>query len=282
MMSAAPLVLRVNQRRTSRDRVLSHLRAEGIACDPGTYAPFAIVVHQRVNLTQHPLYLDGIIEVQDEGSQLVGLACGVTPSDTILDACAGAGGKALHLADLQSDHGRITAHDVEWQRLKEVSKRAARAGIRSISIAGPGAFDGRSGRNRGGGHTSTYSLVLVDAPCSGLGTVRRMPMVKWRITPELLERHARKQLLVLDQYVPFVEDGGVLVYATCSIMPQENEHVVTRFLAAHPEFTLETIPWSTAAGIPDTLAPQGASGMFQADPLHHGTEGLFVARLRRL
>lgn len=291
MMSPAPLVLRVNLRRADRAGVIARLRADGITCEPGAYAPAAIVVHQRVNLLQHGLYLDGIIEVQDEGSQLVGHACAVGPRDTVLDACAGAGGKTLHLADLQGDAGTIVAHDVEWQRLKEIPTRARRAGLRSIQVLAPGsllAAPQRGGRRPKHNHTrplpripSTFDLVLLDAPCSGLGTVRRMPMVKWRITPELLERHARKQLLVMEQYVPYVADGGVLVYATCSIMPQENEHVVERFLAAHPEFVLEPIPWSTTPDIPATLAQQGASGMFQADPFHHGTDGLFVGRLRR-
>ncbi len=272
MMQPAPLVLRVNLRRTHRANVIAHLESQGITCEEGKLAPGAIVVHQRVNLLQHELYRNGIIEVQDEGSQLVGLACAVEEHDAILDACAGAGGKSLHLADIQHDRGRITAHDVEWQRLKEVSKRATRAGLRSIQVP----------RSLG---KEKYSLVLVDAPCSGLGTVRRMPMAKWRITPELLQRHANKQLKVLEQYAPYVADGGVLMYATCSIMPEENEDVVCRFVERNPDFATEPIPARQGylpGSLPGRVICPAEGSVLQVDPFHHSTDGLFMARLRRV
>ncbi len=273
MTSAAPLVLRVNLRRASRDAVLKKLIDEGLNATPGQLSPAAILIHQRVNLLQHPLYLNGIVEVQDEGSQLIGYACAPLEHDVVLDACAGAGGKTLHIADLQNDHGRVTAHDIEWNRLKEIPKRAERAGLRSIKLETSKQRDQRG--------LTQADIVLVDAPCSGLGTVRRLPTVKWRITPDTLARHARKQLQVLEQYAGLVVPGGILVYATCSIMPEENERVVEQFLLAHPEF------------VPDPLAPcfarhgitisgvLGDQATLQVDPYHHNTDGLFMARMRK-
>ena len=267
MMDSAPMVLRVNLRRASRERVLKQLQSDNIECTLGAISPAAIVVHQRVNLMQHPLYLSGIVEVQDEGSQLIGYAAAPDEHIRILDACAGAGGKTLHLADLQNDHGKLVAHDIAWPRLKEVSKRAARAGVRSIRVEHNATFD-----------RPQFDMVVVDAPCSGMGTVRRLPMVKWRLQPDVAARHGAKQRAILSQYAGAVAPGGVLIYATCSILPAENEHVVAAFLAEHPEFA------------PDDLAPimermnvqiQTTGHTLQCDPLHHSTDGLFVARMRR-
>ncbi len=267
MMQSAPMVLRVNLRRASRERVMKQLQSESIDCSLGEISPAAIVVHQRVNLTQHPLYLTGIVEIQDEGSQLIGFACAPDQHWHILDACAGAGGKTLHLADLQNDHGMLIAHDIAWPRLKEVSKRAARAGVRSIRVEHNATFA-----------RPQFDMVVVDAPCSGMGTVRRLPMVKWRLQQDVAARHGAKQLDILVQYARAVAPGGVLIYATCSILPVENEHVVSAFLESHPEF------------VPDDLAPvwdrmgmhiQTTGHTLQCDPLHHSTDGLFVARMRR-
>ncbi|MBM4178112.1 MAG: RsmB/NOP family class I SAM-dependent RNA methyltransferase [Ignavibacteria bacterium] len=274
MTSAAPLVLRVNLRRASRDALLRKLIDEGLNATAGELSPAAILIHQRVNLLQHPLYLNGIVEVQDEGSQLIGYACAPREDDIVFDACAGAGGKTLHIADLQNDHGRVIAHDIEWNRLKEIPKRAERAGLRSIKLETSKQRDQRG--------LPQADVVLVDAPCSGLGTVRRLPTVKWRITPETLARHARKQLQVLEQYADIVSPGGVLVYATCSIMPEENERVVEQFLSTHTEFAPDPLaPCFDRHGItiPGILEEQES---LQVDPYHHNTDGLFMARMRRL
>jgi 16S rRNA (cytosine967-C5)-methyltransferase len=275
MTQAAPLVLRVNLRRATRERALQHLHSEGIDAIASPLSPAAIIINQRINLLQHPLYKGGIVEIQDEGSQLIGYACDPRQGEVILDACAGAGGKSLHLADLQMAKGQIVANDIEWNRLKEIGPRANRAGVRSITVErrqpGSAARDHRK-----------FDLVLVDAPCSGLGTARRMPMAKWRITPDTLSRHARKQRQVLEEYVSYVRPGGVLVYATCSIMPEENERVVEKFLASHPEFGGEPLdPCFKRHGVVvPGLAPE--QFMLQMDPLHHGTDGLFMARMRRV
>lgn len=273
MKSSAPLVLRVNLRRASRDAVLKKLIEEGLNATPGELSPAAILIHQRVNLLQHPLYLNGIVEVQDEGSQLIGYACAPREHDIVFDACAGAGGKTLHIADLQNDHGRVIAHDIEWNRLKEIPKRAERAGLRSIKLETSKQRDQRG--------LPQADIVLVDAPCSGLGTVRRLPTVKWRITPETLARHARKQLQVLEQYAGLVAPGGILVYATCSIMPEENERVIEQFLSKHHDFVPDPLaPCFARHGItiPGALGDQAT---LQVDPYHQNTDGLFMARMRR-
>ena len=254
MMHAAPVCLRVNLRRASRDEVLRALQAEGITAEAGRHAPGAIVLHDRVNILQHGLYTSGTVDIQDEGSQLIALACEPGPEMRVLDACAGAGGKALHLADLMQDRGQILARDIEWNRLKEIGPRAKRAGVRSITTE-------IVRRGQPVSRQAPFDIVLIDAPCSGMGTVRRMPMVKWRLTPEQAARHAAKQLKILAENAANVAQGGVLVYATCSILPAENEHVVRAFLEQHEEFELE--------------AQQ------QSDPYHDGTDGLYWARMRR-
>jgi len=263
MMLEAPFTLRVNLRRASREKVLEILQREDLPAVAGAHSPSAILIHKRVNLTQHPLYKDGLVEIQDEGSQMISIACGVQPGMRVLDACAGAGGKSLHLADLMQDRGTIIARDIEWKRLREIPKRARTAGVRCIDIL-PVEREERGTRtfaSDGGRREQHFDLVLVDAPCTGMGTVRRLPMTKWRLAPDQLQRHARKQFSILTEYAGYVRPGGTLVYATCSILPAENEDVVRGFLKKNPDFTFD--------------AEQ------QYDPLHHGTDGLYWARLRR-
>jgi 16S rRNA (cytosine967-C5)-methyltransferase len=255
MLAPAPLCLRVNARRATREQVMAGLIAEGVHCVAGLHAPMAIIIHQRVNLMQHALVLNGIVEVQDEGSQLIALACEAKSGMRVLDACAGAGGKSMHLADIMNDQGEIIARDNEPLRLKETVTRARRAGYRSIIAE----FDQRRGAARD--RSDMFDIVLIDAPCTGMGTVRRIPLPKWRLTPDQLKRHTKKQRALLEENAGKVVEGGSLVYATCSVLPAENEDVVAAFLAMHPEYSLE------------------ASN--QVDPYHHGTDGLVWARLRR-
>lgn len=259
MMLPAPLCIRVYRRRATRQNVLAVLRKDNISCEEGKLSPDAIIIHQRVNLLQHPLYKEGIIDVQDEGSQLIGLFCDVEPGQHVLDACAGAGGKSLHLADIMKDSGVILARDIEFKRLKEIRPRARRVGLTSITTELLSARPD-SARRTHNQHIA-YDLVLVDAPCSGMGTIRRSPMVKWRLTQEGLSRIVQKQQHILQTNSQYVRPDGHLVYATCSILPSENEDVVQHFLAHNPDFTL----------IDER----------QVDPYHNGTDGLYMARMRR-
>lgn len=256
MLAPAPLCLRVNARRATREQVLANLRAEGIECEAGKHAPMAIIIHQRVNLLQHPLVQSGIVEVQDEGSQLISLECEAQQGMRVLDACAGAGGKAMHLGDIMNDQGEIIARDIEPMRLKETVTRARRAGLRSI-IAEFDAIRGAAKHRE-----DIFDIVLIDAPCTGMGTVRRIPLPKWRLTPDQLKRHTAKQLRLLQENCSKVREGGALVYATCSVLPSENEDVVRAFLSSTSDFRLEHEA--------------------QVDPYHHGTDGLYMARMRKI
>lgn len=276
MLRPADVCLRVNLRRCSREAALAALQASGIAARAGRWAPGAIVLAERTPLADHPLLRNGFVDVQDEGSQMIGHACAPAADMDVLDACAGAGGKTLHLADLQGDRGRIVARDIELARLRELAPRARRAGVQSVRTE----LLGKRGAAAPRGHHRGFDLVLVDAPCSGMGTIRRLPMVKWRLTPELAQRHHHKQLAILVDAAGEVRAGGVLVYATCSVLPVENGQVVQAFLQERSDFVAEPLaPILAEQGIEGTGADTGV-GMLQMDPHRHGTDGLFVARLR--
>lgn len=214
----------------------------------------------------------GAIEVQDEGSQLVAFALAPEEEWDILDACAGAGGKTLHLAQLQRDRGRIIASDADRRRLEQLARRLKRHRYRSIHLAN---LDGHRSLQR-----TQFDAVLLDVPCTGSGTVRRAPEIKWRIHTRQLERIVAKQERILEQYHAYVRSGGVLLYATCSLLPEENQRVVERFLARHPEFEPDPLaPAFERYGIALPLSPD--QWQFQLLPHRHGTDGFFIARLRR-
>ncbi len=282
LLGAAPLSLRVNMLGADRAGVLEILRNDGVIAREGKLSPHCITSEQRVNLTTTNLYREGTIEIQDEASQLAGFALAPQQGWRVLDACAGAGGKSLHIGVLQKNRGEIIASDVEYQRLKELPVRARRSGLTNIStIQLTSKITTNALPEQLQRYKESCDAVVVDAPCSGMGTVRRMPMTKWRLTPDLLRKHAQKQLEILQSFAPAVKEDGVLLYSTCSLMPQENEHVVRTFLAANPDFT------------PEALAPHFAENNVHIPGLHkdahtltltpaqHGTDGFFVARLRK-
>ncbi len=278
LLKSAPVCCRVNSRAISRQRALEELAKVPIVAAPSALSPDGIVLAGRDQLSQVELFKSGAIEVQDIGSQIIGYALAPEEDWTILDACAGAGGKSLHLAALQNDSGTIISTDIEFKRLRELDFRAKRAGFQSIStfILSPknekalAQFIGRC------------DAVLVDAPCSGMGTARRMPMVKWRLTASLIAKLARKQVEILTEKSRYVRHGGVLVYATCSLMPQENEEVVNRFLKENDNFELEPLDTAFSSyGITIEGMEKDAS-MTTLLPNVHGTDGFFIARMRRV
>jgi 16S rRNA (cytosine967-C5)-methyltransferase len=240
---SAPVTLRVSSINYKREDILNRLNSTNIECDSGELSPQAIILKKRTMLQDNDLFKNGIIELQDEGSQLISYSLAPEENWTILDACAGAGGKTLHLATLQKDNGLIIAADIDFIRIRELNKRARKPGFKSIRT-----FLWKKGTEikeqnpdfqrylRNG-----FDAVLVDAPCSGTGTARRMPMQKWRLNPKLLERHTRKQLQLLESYSKFVKPGGIIVYATCSILPDENDIIVEKFLENNTEFEPDSL-----------------------------------------
>lgn len=267
--------LRVNVLQSLRETVLQSLREQGIAAVPTPFSPVGIRLWERIALHELQLHRSGVVEVQEEASQLVGYAVAPQPDWRLWDACAGAGGKALHLAVLQGDRGEIWATDVDPQRLQALRVRLRRARLSSVRpLLLPRGQLPRALPNR-------FHAVLVDAPCSGLGTVRRTPTLKWRLTPEALARHQRRQRELIERYAERVLPGGVLVYATCSLMPEENFEVVRYFLERRPEWELEPVSEVLrASGIQLPEAPPQSPECLLL-PSVHGTDGFFIARLRR-
>ncbi|MBI4988194.1 MAG: RsmB/NOP family class I SAM-dependent RNA methyltransferase [Rhodocyclales bacterium] len=270
---AAPLDLRVNALKAEREAVLARLKEEGIAAEAGMLSPLAIRLKAKPALQKHPLYLDGSIEVQDEGSQLLGYLLAPKRGEMAADFCAGAGGKTLLMGALMRSTGRLYAFDVSDKRLARLKDRVARSGLSNVHpVVIANENDIRIKRLAG-----KIDRVLVDAPCSGLGTLRRNPDLKWRQTPEGVAELSRKQHDILKGASRLVKQGGRLVYATCSILPEENEAIVAGFLAAHPDFR--------QVSAQDILAQQGIAlecgDTLRLTPHAHGTDGFFAAVLER-
>lgn len=273
MLNAAPLDLRVNLARTTREEVRARLAADSIDARPTPHSPAGLRVAGKPAINRHPLFRDGLVEVQDEGSQLLAWLLAPRRGEMVADYCAGAGGKTLALAMLMRGSGRLYAMDLSSRRLAALAPRAARAGVTNIhSIALSGDNDARAKRLAG-----KLDRVLVDAPCSGFGTLRRNPDLKWRHGPEAIEELAAKQKIILDSASRLVKPGGRLVYATCSILREENEAIVENFQAAHPEFA------HLHCG--ELLAAQRislpAAVHLRLWPHLHGSDGFFAAAFAR-
>jgi 16S rRNA (cytosine967-C5)-methyltransferase len=269
----APLDLRVNTLSAARDDVRQALAADGIVAEPTPYSPVGLRVAGRPAINRHALFLNGSIEVQDEGSQLLGFLLAPKRHDLVADFCAGAGGKSLMLGALMGSHGRIYAFDVSSQRLARLKPRLARSGLSNIY---PQAIrnenDLKIKRLAG-----KIDRVLVDAPCSGLGTLRRNPDLKWRQSPRSVEELSLKQAAILRSAANLVKPGGRLVYATCSLLAEENEGIVESFLAERTEFQ----PLHCGKLLQEqriTLDTGPCLGLF---PHVHGTDGFFAAAMTK-
>ena len=265
LLERAPLDLRVNALKASRDEVLAEL--PGAA--PTRFAPHGVRLVEPIPVEQHPLWRDGKVEVQDEGSQLIALACAAAPGLTVVDLCAGAGGKTLALAVDMAGKGRLIASDSDRGRLSRLPERAARAGAESIEVRllNPGHepealadLDGQA------------DIVLIDAPCSGTGTWRRNPEARWRLTPERLARLTVLQTRLLEVGAALVRPGGRLIYAVCSLLDEEGAERIAGFRAMHPG-------WMTARPFASPGTDRGAGVLLS--PAADGTDGFFVARLER-
>jgi 16S rRNA (cytosine967-C5)-methyltransferase len=273
LLGAAPLDLRVNLAKTSRDAALACLAQDGLEAAPTALSPAGIRLKGKPAINRHPLFLQGVVEVQDEGSQLLAYLLAPRRGEMIADFCAGAGGKTLALAMLMHGTGRIYAMDVSAKRLRELAPRAARAGISNVHpIVLEGEGDIRAKRL-----AAKLDRVLVDAPCSGFGTLRRNPDLKWRHGAATVSELAGKQTRILNAAAKLVKAGGRLVYATCSILPEENEAVADAFAAAHPEFRA----LSCAELLAVQRIPLDTGERLRLWPHQHGTDGFFAAAFER-
>jgi len=230
----APLTVRANLVKNTREALLELLRAEGHRVEATRLSPWGVTFLGRTNVFALRAFKAGLFEVQDEGSQLIALACEARPGQLVVDACAGAGGKALALAGEMRNKGRLIACDRDSRRLDEMRPRARRAGVHNWEARA--VPEGAAGEARIADLLGQAEVVLVDAPCSGLGALRRNPDARWRLTPEEVDSFPPRQLQILSRYARLVKPGGRLVYATCSINRAENEDVRAQFLSAHPQF----------------------------------------------
>ncbi len=270
----APLDLRVNTLRAQREAVRERLLADGIVADPMPWSPWGLRLRDKPALGHHPLYREGVIEVQDEGSQLLALLTEARRGEMVCDYCAGAGGKTLALGAMMKNTGRLYAFDVSDRRLARLKPRLARSGLSNVHpLRISGERDGRIKRLAG-----KFDRVLVDAPCSGLGTLRRNPDLKWRQTPQTVAELSVKQAAILAAAAGLVKPGGRLVYATCSLLPEENEDIVAAFLRDRADYRLLPVGPILAAQRIDL--PMGE--VLRLDPSMHGTDGFYAAVLERI
>jgi len=276
MNERAPLTLRVNRLKTERDGLLRALRDEGVEAVSTRWSPDGVTVRSRQNLFQLRAFRDGLFEIQDEGSQLLAQLLDPHPGWTVVDACAGAGGKTLALAASMRNRGRLVALDTEPQRLEKLAPRARRAGVHNweAHVVAPEGVPPELERRLAG----TADAVLIDAPCSGLGVLRRNPDARFRLDEGSVARFACIQRDLLARYAALARPGGRIVYATCSVAREEDEDVVEAILAAHPE--LELVPPSETLGA-ELAERLGAERYLRLLPHRHGTDGFFAALLRR-
>ena len=269
----APLDVRVNTLNSKRDKALAQLQTEYPQAIATPYAPHGIRFPNKPALNQHPLFLDGTIEVQDEGSQLLAQLVNAKRGEIIVDFCAGAGGKTLAIGAQMANKGGIYAFDVSEKRLANLKPRMTRAGLTNIHPEKiHSETDPRITRLAG-----KADRVLVDAPCSGLGTLRRNPDLKYRQSPDTLASLQTQQQNILHAAAELVRAGGRLVYATCSILPEENENQAEHFLQTHPDFELLDCSELLAA----QKIPLNTGKYLRLDTATHHTDGFFAAVFQR-
>ena len=270
----APLDLRVNTLKAPRQAVLDRLEADGTPGVPARFSPIGVRLKEKIVLNRHPMFLDGAVEVQDEGSQVLGLLVEPRRTDMVVDFCAGAGGKTLQLGAAMGSHGRLYAYDISDKRLANLTPRLRRSGLSNVHPQRiSGENDTKVKRLRG-----KVDRVLVDAPCTGLGTLRRNPDLKTRQTEAGLAELNAKQSAILEAAGSLVKPGGRLVYGTCSLLEEENEAIVDRFLAAHPDFSI--VPCAEVLARQGVTIP-GCERYLRLLPHVHDTDGFFAAVMQR-
>jgi len=276
----AALDLRVNTLKKKRDAVLADLRQAGFPGEPTPFSPLGIRLQGKPSLAKLPAFVQGEVEVQDEGSQLLALLLDAKRGEMVVDFCAGAGGKTLAIGAAMRNSGRLYAFDTSAHRLDALKPRLARSGLSNVHpVAIAHERDDRIKRLAG-----KIDRVLVDAPCSGLGTLRRSPDLKWRQTPPTVAQQALLQQAILHSAARLLKPGGRLVYATCSLLEEENERVAEAFGAQHPDF--EPLPVrELLAGAEvhesERLCAGSEQQWLRLWPHRHATDGFFSAVWRK-
>jgi 16S rRNA (cytosine967-C5)-methyltransferase len=291
MLDPAPLDMRANLLKATREAARAALAAEGFEATPTPLSPWGLRLPGRRPVTAGPAFQSGLVEIQDEGSQLVALLTDARPGMRVVDLCAGAGGKALALAVTMGNRGHIAACDVSAPRLEAAVRRFRRAGAHNIECHRLGPGDKWLKR-----HAGSFDRALVDAPCTGTGTWRRNPDARARLTETDLAELVVRQAALLDDAASLVRKGGRLVYATCSLFPEENEGQVQAFLDRHAAFALVPLarawpsallssagsPGAGSPGVgPSSMAPPCPGETLVLTPRQHGTDGFFAAVLER-
>ncbi len=265
----APLVVRANTLKTTRDQLKAQLEADGAAAIETAYSAAGLEIFSSPGLRSLKAYAQGWFMVQDQAAQLIGLMLGPRPGETVLDACAAPGGKATHLAELMQNRGTVIALESDQVRLGKIRENSARLGITIISPVRGDARTYQEGR---------FDKILIDAPCSGLGVLRRHPDGRWNKNEKTVRERAVIQRGILDNCALLLKSGGALVYATCTTEPEENEEVINSFLAEHGEFAIEGpqqfLPASTARLVDE-------KGFFRTFPDETAMDGFFGVRLAR-
>jgi 16S rRNA (cytosine967-C5)-methyltransferase len=265
----------VNTARIDRDALAGRLGEEHVVARAAALSPVGLVFETRVNAFGLSAFRDGLFEVMDEGSQLVAELVAPPPGGHVLDACAGAGGKTLALGAALAGKGRVLALDTDGKKLEELRRRARRAGLTNVQAKPVGGGPGDVAKAAAG----VYDRVLVDAPCSGLGTLRRNPEARWRLRPADVEGFPARQVALLVSYAPLTAVGGRLIYATCTVDRRENDGVVERFLAERDDFV--PVPVKEIWGR-ERAVKLGDGMTLQLFPHRHDTDGFFAAVLRRV
>jgi 16S rRNA (cytosine967-C5)-methyltransferase len=272
----APMTIRVNTLAATVDEVAAALAAEGIDTHRGRYGSATLIVDTRTNLFGLRAFQGGLFEAMDEGSQLVAELVAPPPKSLVVDYCAGAGGKSLAIAAMMHSRGRLVASDIDERKLRELRRRARRAkvsNLQAVALEADDVFPPALERVDG-----SAERVLVDAPCSGIGALRRNPEARWRLQAHDLDRLPDQQLAIASRAAALVRPGGRLVYATCTLLEAENQAVVDRFLQRHPTF--EVMPLKAIWGA-ERASAVGDGTYLKVTPHRHGTDGFFGAVLRR-
>jgi 16S rRNA (cytosine967-C5)-methyltransferase len=269
----APLVLRVNSRRSSREALLALLTKSDISAIATQWSPAGIWVKSGSPVDQLPGFREGLFQVQGEASQLVSYLLSPQKGERILDACAAPGGKTTHIAELMADTGEVIALDKSEKGIEKIRENVARLGLVSVSAAKTDVSHQLPVEFR-----SPYDRILVDAPCSGLGTLRSHPEIKWHRNKTDIKKLSHLQKHIVDQVIHCLKPGGFLVYSTCTLTRGENENVVEDFLERHQEFVLD----DAAGHLPGEASSLVRGSYYVALPHRHNTDGFFAARMRKL